>query len=242
YPAGERAAPDAGSDDPATERLLLAVLAAEEEGTPLDPARVVVAATALPGTPIDPATLFDRWGSVQRRNWLTSDEGRCRLSPAGARWLGLGAPTGAARESAEHRRLLLRTFRIFARRGYRLEIVRQGRFDTTLPDARFRQLAPACYRGSPEELGREVDRARRGWAWRFFGGRDVHVEAEVSGALRADRVRHGWSKGAGRGAFVLFVVGEPMHARRVRGVLERLGAGRERAGVWSLPRDPVPNP
>jgi hypothetical protein len=236
YPVPEASGPETPSGDAATERLLLAVLAAEEEGSPLDEVHAVPAALALPGAPMDAATLIDRWGSIRQRNWLSCSEGTYRLSPAGARWLGLGVPTGAARETAEHRRLLLRAFRIFARRGYRLEILRQGRFDTTLPDARFRQLSPPAQRVVPGDLAREVDRARQGWAWRFFGGRDVHVEAEVSGAVRPERIRHGWSKGAGRGVFVLFVVGEPMHGRRVRRVLERLEVGRDRAQVWTLPR------
>jgi hypothetical protein len=237
-PGGFEAGVPAG--DAATERLLLAVLAAEEEGHPLDAGGVVPAALALPGAPVDGATLADGWETILRREWVTAPDQRCHLSAAGARWLGLGTPTGAARETAEHRRLLLRTFRIFARRGYRLEILRQGRFDTTLPDARFRQLSTPGNRGVPVELAREVDRARLGWAWRFFGGRDVHVEAEVSGALRPERVRHGWSKVAGRGGFVLFVVGDPVRARRVKSVLERLGVGRDRAQVWTLP--PVAEP
>ena len=234
YGAPDRAGPEAPSGDAATERLLLAVLAAEEEGRPLDDPHAVPSALALPGAPLDAATLIDRWGSIQRQGWLTWSDGRCHLSEAGGRWLGLGVPTGATRETPEHRRLLLRTFRIFARRGYRLEILRQGRFDTTLPDARFRQLSPPVDRAVPGELAREVDRVRLGWAWKFFAGRDVYVEAEVSGALRPDRIRHGWSKVSGRGAFVLFVVGEPGHARRVRGVLGTLRVGRDRAQVWTL--------
>ncbi len=229
-------------DDPVVERLLLAVLAAEEAGSPLGQDDVIRAALALPGPPVDAALLADRWRSLQPRNWLGWSGGRCHLSPAGARWLGLGAPTLASRESAEHRRLLLRTFRIFARQGCRLEILRQGRFDTTLPDAWFRQLPAAAGPTVPEELARTIDRARGGWAWRFFGGRDVYVEAEVSGALLPERIRHGCSKAAGRGAFVLFVVGDPVRARRVRGTLDRAQVARGRAQVWTLLPTVFPKP
>ncbi|MGI0154848.1 MAG: hypothetical protein ACREDE_01755, partial [Thermoplasmata archaeon] len=242
FGAGARPDSDAPVDDPVTERLLLAVMAAEEEGAPLDDPRAVAAALALPGPPLDAATVADRWTSIRRRPWFTWDAGRCHLSAAGARWLGLGAPTLASRETAEHRRLLLSAFRIFARRGYRLEILAQGRFDTTLPDARFRQLALRPDASVPEELARAIDRARRGWAWRFFGGRDVHVEAEVSGALRGERVRHGWSKAAGRGAFVLFVVGDAARARRVREFLARAAVPRGRAQVWTLAVPAGPKP
>jgi hypothetical protein len=229
-----------GPDDPSTERLLLAVLAAEEEGAPLEDARVVAAALALPGTPLDPETLGDRWASIRSRGWFEFVENRTHLTRAGARTLGLGSPTMAARESPEHRRLLLRTFRIFARRGYRIEILQQGRFDTTLPDARFRQLPHRPESCVPEELARAIDGARHGWAWRYFGGRDVHVEAEVSGALRAERIRHGWSKAEGRGAFVLFVVGDAARARRVWNALLRANVPRDRARVWTLPDRSVP--
>ncbi len=171
FPVVPASAPGLADDDPATERLLLAVLAAEEEGPRLEGGEVPSAALALPGLPPEAATLADRWESIRRGPYLSWNDGRCSLTPAGARWLGLGAPTMATKETAEHRRLLLRTFRIFARRGYRLEILRQGRFDTTLPDARFQQLRARSRSGVPAELAAEVERAREGWAWRFFAGR-----------------------------------------------------------------------
>jgi hypothetical protein len=242
HAAPDPSASEAPASDPATERLLLAVLAAEEEGHPLDDLRVVAAAVALPGPALDPATLADRWTTIRRREWVSASDGHYHLSPAGARWIGLGNPTRATRETAEHRRLLMRTFRVFARRGYRLEILRQGRFDTTLPDARFRHLPSPAGVGPPEELARAIDRARPGWAWRVFYGRDVHVEAEVSGALRPERIRHGCAKAAGRDAYVLFVVGDTPRARKVRVVLDRLGIGRDRANVWTLPPEGGPKP
>jgi hypothetical protein len=230
------------NDDPVTERILLALLAAEEERRPLVATQVVAAALALPGIAPDAAAVADRWRSIQRGAWVRSSDGPCLLTPAGERWLGLGAPTLATRETGEHRRLLLRTFRVFARRGYRIEILRQGRFDTTLPDARFQQLSRRARTGVPAELASELERARNGWAWRFFSGRDVDVEAEVSGALRPERIRHGCAKAAARGAFVLFVVGDAARARRVRAVLQREGLGRDRAQVWTLAVAAGPNP
>lgn len=225
-------------DDPAfdraTEELLLAVLAAEENGSPLAERSVVDAARALPGASTEPFALAERWRRLVARGCVTSGPDGLRLSDLGARRLGLGRTSGASRESDEHRRLLVTAFRLFARRGYRLEILRQGRFDTTLPDARFEQL-PHHVDRTPAELARELERRRGGWAWRFFGGRDVHVEAEVSGALRAERIRHGWRKADGRGAFALFLVGDAARARRVRGTLRSLGVGVDRAQVWTLP-------
>ncbi len=215
------------------DRLLLAILAAEEEGRPLRPEGVVAAALALPGVSPSPELLDARYTHVVRLGYAVATEDGVRLSVAGERRLGLSAPTGAARETGEHRALLLATFRVFARRGYRVEILRQGRFDTTLPDALFRQVG-VLGRATPHELAEAIDRARRGWAWRYFGGRDVHIEAEVSGATRPERIRHGWLKAAGRGVFVLFVVGTAGRARRVRATLAALGAGRDRARVWTL--------
>ena len=231
----------AGTSD-AIERLLLAVLAAEENGRPLSEGAVVAAALALPGLPIDAARLSDAWPTVVRERWVEVGPLGVRLTDAGARSLGLGAPTEATRESAEHRRLLLAAFRVLARRGYRMEILRQGRFDTTLPDARLDQLPPAVTGAAPGELAGAIDRLRTGWAWRYFGGRNVHVEAEVTGARRAERIRHDLSKAAARGAVVLFVVGTAAHARAVRASLGRIGAGRDRAIVWVLrgaPTEPI---
>jgi hypothetical protein len=130
--------------------------------------------------------------------------------------------------------LLAEAFRIFARRGYRLELLRQGRFDTPLPDARLKLVPDAARHASPDALCRTLDRARRGWAWNYFGARDVFVEAEVSGALRPERVRHGVRKAGRANAFVLFLVSDARRARRVRAALRTIGAGRDRAGVWTL--------
>lgn len=220
-------------DEGTVERLLLAVLAGEEEGRPVDPCQAIVAALTLPGSPLPAEALGERWRDVMRQRLVAVGDDGCHLTAAGERRLGLTAPTGASRESGAHRALLLATFRLFARRGYRIEIVRQGRFDTTLPDARFRQLSrrPGA---SPADLSEEIDRVRHGWAWRFFRGRDVHIEVEVSGALRAERIRRGWRKAGDRGAFALFVVGDATRARRIRVVLRALSLGPDRAQVWTL--------
>jgi hypothetical protein len=221
------------SDEP-TGRLLLAVLSATESGREVRREHVVAAAMQLPGPWTDPAILAHRLSTLLRDGYLTETQDALRLTAAGERRLGLTVPTGATRESAEHRALLLATFRKFAVRGYRLEILRQGRFDTTLPDARFRQLPSREELRVPADLADEIERRRERWAWRFFHGRDVHVEAEVSGALRADRIRHGVRKGLRRDAFVLFVVADAHRARRVRTVLRSMGLGVDRAQVWTL--------
>jgi hypothetical protein len=121
-----------------------------------------------------------------------------------------------------------------ARRGLLLEIVRQGRWDTTLPDALLRQLPGRLREGAPVDLATEIDRARSGWAWRFFGGRDVQVEAEVSGALRPERIRHGVRKALRQNRFVLFLVADGHRAARVRSTLRALGIGPDRGQVWTL--------
>ena len=230
---GERSshAEDLGIDDP-SERLLLTVLSRTESGMSRGPEEVVEAAVRLPGPGLNAAELPHRLSALLRERCLEASPDGLRLTAAGERRLGLTAPTGASRETAEHRALLMATFRRFAARGYHLEILRQGRFDTTLPDARFRQLPGRS--AVPSDLAAEVERARSGWAWRFFHGRDVHVEAEVSGALRPERVRHGVRKAVHRGAFALFVVSDPLRARRVRTVLRSMNLGVDRAQVWTL--------
>ncbi|HTT73993.1 MAG TPA: hypothetical protein VMG99_07640 [Thermoplasmata archaeon] len=233
FPAPAEPDPDPGAEA-ADELLLLAVLGAEEEGRPLAPDAAVPAARQLPGARADPSTLADRWPRLRARSLVCDDGGRCRLTPAGERALGLGAPTGAARESAQHRALLLAAFRIFARRGYRLEIVRQGRFDTTLPDGFFGQVRPERRHDPPFAVAAALDAARGGWAWRAFHGRDVHVEAEVSGADRADRIRRDVAKARARGAFLVVVVGDARRAARVRATLGRSTVGPDRAQVWTL--------
>jgi len=226
--------PEETRPDAPMERLLLAVLSGVERGVALPRDDAVSAAMGLPGSSTDPALLAHRLTTALRDGYLEDTEGGLRLTAAGERRVGLTTPTGASRESAEHRALLLAAFRHFAARGYLLEILRQGRFDTTLPDARFQQLPSRDGAVSPADLASEIERRRSGWAWRFFHGRDVHVEAEVTGALRPERIRHGVAKALRRGAFVLFVVSDARRARRVRSVLRAMGLGVDRAQVWTL--------
>jgi hypothetical protein len=230
---GVELAPDPASDERPVERVLLALLAAEESGRPLAPDEVVAHALRLPGAAVEPTDLARAWARLERGPECTFGADGVHLTPAGERRLGLGVASGAASESAEHRLLLLRAFCVFARRGYVIEIVRQGRFDTTLPDALFRQLGSGGA-AAPRDLAHALDRARSGWAWRCFGGRDVHLEAEVSGALRPERLRRGWAKARVREAFLLFLVGDPARARRVRATLGSLGLRPDRAQVWTL--------
>jgi hypothetical protein len=112
--------------------------------------------------------------------------------------------------------------------------VRQGRFDTTLPDGRV-TLVPADRVGTaPVERAAALAEAERTWAWRFFGGRDVQVEAEVSGALRRERIERGLAKARKNGAFALFLVADAGRARRVRRVLREKGLVPALAQVWTL--------
>jgi len=226
--------PTSEEGDTVAERILLAVFAGREEGRPVGAGEIVDAVRRLPGVEPDAGAIDDRLGGLRRDRSVELRADGWALTPSGERRIGLTRPTGAVRESSEHRRLLLAAFRVFARRGYRLEIVRQGRFDLRLPDARLRQLPDRDRTDAPEALAAAVDRARCGWAWRYFGGRDVHVEAEVSGALRAERIRRGLEKARARGAAVLFVVADLRRAARIRAALraERVGPGEAR--VWVL--------
>ncbi len=109
------------ADEPPTERVLLSVLAATESGQHLSPEEVVAAACRLPGDPVPAELLELAWTTLARGSELEVAATGVRLTAAGERRLGLGRSTGATRETAEHRGLLLRAFRVFARRGYLLE-------------------------------------------------------------------------------------------------------------------------
>jgi DNA helicase HerA-like ATPase len=213
------------------EALLLALA-----GGPAEAAEWVARAAGIAGVGSDPAALTATIASVLGRGWAESHERTFHLTEAGARYLGVGRTTGASTESAQHRALLFTAFAIFARRGVRLEFVRQGRYDRRLPDGMVRQLPASSGAVAPAELARRIDHARRGWAWRFFDGRDVDVEAEVSGAMRADRIRRNLEKARARRCFALFLVADPARARRIRGVLRDEGAGPREAQVWTLRR------
>jgi hypothetical protein len=201
-----------------------------------DEATVVETLAAREIDPIDRESARRELDLLVGRGWIEREGGRLRASPAGARRLGIGASTGAVSESAEHRALLIEALRIFARHGLRLEILRQGRFDTRLPDAVVAIVPRLPPEASPEVVWSSLAARRSTWAWRFFRGRNVHVEAEVSGAERRERIRRGLAKAERRGAFALFLVSDTRRARRVRGVLVDAGAFPDRAQVWMLPR------
>jgi hypothetical protein len=179
---------------------------------------------------------------THRRGWVVPAGGSgWSVTTAGRAYLGEIPQTGAVRESDAHRALLWTAFRIFARRGERLEILRQGRFDIRMPDARLRLLGREAWRASPGRLAEILEKRRTSWVWRAFGGQDVHVEAEVSGAERRDRVLRDLEKARNASAHCLFLVGEPTHARRVRAVLAARGVSRQAATVWLLrPSRPEP--
>ncbi|HXQ48577.1 MAG TPA: hypothetical protein VN842_02195, partial [Thermoplasmata archaeon] len=199
------------------------------------PGRIVLEMAGGPGS-LTPSELEVGLPGLVRRGWVDETDGHFALTVAGARRLGLLMPSGAPREGDEHKALLIGAFRILARHGERMEFVRQGRFDTRLPDARLSLLPAVAFRGGPLGIARAVDARRSTWAWRAFGGRDVHIEAEVSGAERPDRVRRGLSKARDRGASVVFLVGDARRARRVRAILEEEGARPPEAQVWTLVR------
>ncbi len=240
----ERSEPAEGPDGPEgagepgvigpDEALLLGLTGLEEAGRPTSaPDLIRAALAAVPAlAPVDLASAIPR---LVRRGWVEVADGSHRLTPAGAHRLGMGVPSGATREGAEHRALLIEAFRIFARRGERMEFVRQGRFDTRLPDGRVRLLAGGNGRDGPAELLRRLNERSGRWVWRAFGGRDLHVEAEVSGAERPERIRRGLAKARSAGAAVVFLVGDARRARKVREVLARGGATRTEAQVWTLP-------
>ncbi|MCI4332629.1 MAG: hypothetical protein L3K01_02695, partial [Thermoplasmata archaeon] len=212
-----------------TEGLLLALAAG-----PSEPSDLIARAGDLAGPGHEPAGLTATLATLVGRGWVAKAEGRYHSTEAGARYLGVGASTGATRESAQHRALLFAAFRVLARRGVRLEFVRQGRYDRRLPDGVIRLLPRTEAVQSPDELARQLDHARSSWAWRYFGGRDVDVEAEVSGAMRADRIRRNLAKARDRRTFALFLVADPARARRIRAVLTAEGTPRTEAQVWTL--------
>lgn len=214
---GEPLAPESSApmEDPADREALLSVLAGQHHLS------------------VRPVPADDRLAGLERRGWVERGAGGWQVTAAGERIVGLRAPTAATTESAEHRALLRRAFLLFARRGLWMEILRQDRFDTRLPDARVVQFPAELLRVEPEALAGELEQRRHGWAWGFFGGRHVHIEAEVSGARRPERIRHGIAKARAAGAFALFLVSDASRARRVRAVLGDMVP--RRAQVWTLP-------
>jgi hypothetical protein len=214
------------------EELLLGLVALEAGPGPATRARLLGWLDGMDG--FDPVTGLETLETLVRRGWVRAEGEGLLLSAAGRDRVGLTVRTDARRESAEHRALLVTALRIFARHRERLEILRQGRFDTRLPDGRVTVLPRSHRRWGPAELASYLDRRRGTWLWRAFGGRDVQVEAEVSGATRRQRVERDWMKARDAGAFLLILVGDTARARSVRRFLTGAGVSRTRATVWTL--------
>lgn len=214
------------------EDVLLGLVALEAERAPATRERLL--RWLAYNESFDPVEGLRSLETLTHRGWVAIGRETVTLTAAGRERVGLAARTGARSESAEHRALLVAALRIFARQRERLEILRQGRFDTRLPDARVALLPPAYRRWSAEELRSYLDRRSATWVWRAFGGRDIHVEAEVSGATRRDRVERDWQKARDARAFLLVLVSDDRRARTVRRFLDRLSVPRAQAGVWTL--------
>lgn len=234
--------PEADCSDQMEERLLLGLVSLEAEEGVANRRHLLRWVDTDEG--FDSVLALQSLERLQRRGWVHGDGETLFLSPAGADRIGLTARTGARPESGEHRSLLVTALRIFARHHERLEILRQGRFDTRLPDGRVCLLPPVRRRGNPTELATFLERRRRDWLWKISGGRDVNVEAEVSGATRRERIVRDWTKARDAGAFLLVLVGDASRARAVRRILGREGVSRTQAAVWTLSsvRNVIPTP
>jgi hypothetical protein len=176
---------------------------------------------------------------VLRRTWVSRgpDPHEIDLTTRGWSRLGLRHESGAWKESREHQELIARAFRIFARHGVRLEIPVQGGLDQRVPDAVARLLGGSREGRrprSPGDLWRVLERQKDTWLWRLGHGRDVYVEAEVSGCRSEARLLRSWSKARRAGAFLLFLASTSPDGRRLRTFLRSRGIGSDRAEVWVL--------
>lgn len=233
-PVAYRESPTEADSERLEEDALLGLVALEAEGTPATRDRLL--RWLDQDESFDPVEALRTLETLEHRGWVRVRDETLAFTSAGRERAGLTAHTGAHSESAEHRALLVAALRIFARLHERTEILRQGRFDTRLPDARVTVLPREHRRWSPDDLARYLDRRRTEWLWRAFGGRDVHVEAEVSGATRRDRIERDWQKARDAGASLLILVSDDRRARSVRRFLDRLSVPRSRATVWTLRR------
>ncbi len=176
-----------------------------------------------------------------RRGWVVpGPEGKLDLSPSGWVRLGARAHSQAPKESREHTRLVLAAFRLFARRGIRLEVPEQGRFDRQVPDAMAYVVSPEeRARASPAELAALLRGQEGGWLWRLGRGRNIHVEAEVSSLRDKHRLERSLRKATKAGAHLLFLTGTSSGGRRLRSFLKDHSVGPKDATVWVLRERPT---
>ncbi|MDE1820172.1 MAG: ATP-binding protein [Euryarchaeota archaeon] len=227
------------SEEEALREVLLRVLRDECRGCPLDlggesadRTRFVAAPTR--GQMEDALRWAEKRGWVRRLAPQGGGGGTYELTESGWMRLGYREEAGAPRESAEHRRLLKAAFRHFSRRGYLLQIPRQGELDHATADAVLRVL-PQGELGrpmAPFELLERLEAARARWPWTLTGGRDLYVEAEVSSVRNDERLGRSLSKALRARASVLFLVGTDEDALRVEKFLDSREVSPERALIW----------
>ncbi|HEV2428678.1 MAG TPA: hypothetical protein VGV64_02385, partial [Thermoplasmata archaeon] len=148
-PSDDRARPVPSAIEALDESILLGIVAGASEDRGNREADLVAPGTLLGKLGGDPIDRSIRLAALARRGWIVRGPNGLELTPAGSRRLGLGSPSGATRESTEHRALLVAAFGVFARLGERMEFVRQGRFDARLPDAVVRMFPRGLPRDDP---------------------------------------------------------------------------------------------
>jgi hypothetical protein len=218
-------------EDAAAEEMLLRAVVAEVRGEAID-LREREERVSGPSV-VDLERAFEK---ALRCRWIEpAESGRVSVTPAGWARLGLKEDSGAPRESSEHRRLVMTAFRLFARRGIRLEIPLQGRFDLKVPDAIGRQLPGDAWKGLPPvEIRKMLSSKERGWLWRLGRGHDIYVEAEVSHVDDPRRLKRSLEKARRAGAFLLFLAGTSWGGEKLRAFLAREEWTGDRAAVWVL--------
>ena len=237
---GDVLEPGSGSSE---EAILLGIFGLESQACSPTPSEVLDAAQRIvPG--FDRVELAARLPGLVQRGWAEEEEGTYRLTSAGARRLGSAHRAGPFGKGTSTGRWSSRPCGSSPDRANGSSW--SARVDSTPAS---RTGSSDCFPGgigrmTPQELLKEASRRSRRWVWRAFGGRNVHVEAEVSGAERPERIRRGLEKARASGASVLFLVADARRAARVREVLRREGAGPPEAQVWTLPvaRTIVRNP
>lgn len=236
-PYGTRSAPFV--EDLADRDLLLRVVRAEHEMAPVDLERPLGRSASVP-RPQPARLLASRLELAARAGLLDPSPPRegpspPRLTERGWGKLGWRELSGAVRESEEHRRLVREAFRLFARRGVLPELPVQGSFQPT-PDARVRLWpeGPLFDELSGPEKTALAHAVLGSWVYRLGHGKDLHLEAEVSGCVEPGGLERSWKKAREAGAFLLYLVGSSTHGGRVRRFLREARASPEEAAVWVL--------